>query len=326
MKEPDAKAFGDFHYVRRTKNDDPLRDTIGEMEFLALPWYVYALGGAAVVAISSILEKDVLKHEEPAHFSSAVAFVGAIISIPFLIVAPWSTLTFLELSAIYVISFLSIGAWFSVAYAVKRLDVGEVSALLAVVPAATAVLAYILLGEALLPLQVMGLLAVVGGLLVLEAPHLRGVLMKVRNRSHTLGVIFILLAISLYAIGSIVDRVVLSRFLVDPITFVALAQAMSFANALVLESVLTKRAPTFLTLFKSAPLRTTTIGVLVSLSRVMHAQAIALAFVALAGALKRTGALFTIVLATIFLKEKGSIRKLCAAGLILAGVCALILS
>ena len=50
-----------------------------------LPWYVYALSGAFVVAVAAVLEKKILEKEEPVHFSFAVTLVGGLLSLPF----PW---------------------------------------------------------------------------------------------------------------------------------------------------------------------------------------------------------------------------------------------
>lgn len=291
---------------------------------LELPWYIFALLAALVVAISSLLEKDVLRHEEPLHFSSATSLVGGILSLPFLLFIDWSALGFVELSFLYLISFLSMLAFWLVAKAMKNLDVGEVSTILALVPAAVAVIAYLVLGESLTSTQTGGITVIVLGLLVLEAPHVWSLITKTPTKGRLVYVGLALLAVLLYATGSVIDRVALTTFGISAIQYVALIQVMIMINFMAFERMRGADRRESLTALRHAPRRIIAVALLLFLSRILYLHAISIAFVALASALKRTSAIFSILLSGAILHEEHLVRKLVAASLIILGVVAIV--
>lgn len=291
-----------------------------------LPWYVFALSGAFFVALSGVLEKHTLKHEEPLHFSGATALMGGIFSLPVLFFVDWSSITPHTYVWLYAISLTSVAAFWIVATVVKKLDAGEVSTILALTPAVTALLAYGFLGEVLNPQQIGGILIIVLGLVALEAPYLKTLLSKVvGQRAHLITVALALLAVLLYALGSLLDRFVLTNFSLNAIEFIAITQVMLVGTFLMLELIFRKKGNSMFSTLKRSPLKVAGVAALLFVSRMLHAQAISMVFVALASALKRVGAIFTILLAGSLLKEKDGLRKLLAASLILAGVMGLTL-
>lgn len=290
---------------------------------MLFPWYVYALSAAFVVAVASVLEKKILDREAPVHFSFAVTVVGGILSVPFLFYLPWETLTLYELSLIGVVSAASASAFWLVAKATKVLDAGEISALLATTPAAIALFAFLFLGEALTPIQTLGMVLVIAGLLVLEFPHL----MQMFRRKKLGELFFIALigvAVLVYAGTALIDRVALTTFGIHPFHFIVLTQSMSMVVFGFVELVVSRGSLAAFGPFLRSPIKVLSVAVLLFLARVFYAQAIALVYAALAAALKRTGAIFTILLSGAFLKEKGLARKLAAAVAIVLGAIAVI--
>lgn len=290
---------------------------------MLFPWYVYALAAAFVVAVASVLEKKILTDEQPVHFSFAITVVAGLLSFPFLFFIPWETLSPYELSLIGVVSAASACAFWLVAKATKVLDAGEISALLATTPAAIAVFAFLFLNEALTPLQTGGIFLVIAGLLILELPHLAQMF-----RRKKLGELFFMgligIAVLVYAGTSLIDRVALTTFGIHPFHFIVLTQSMSMVVFGFVELVVSRGSLAAFGPFLRSPIKVLSVAVLLFLARVFYAQAIALVYAALAAALKRTGAIFTILLSGAFLKEKGLARKLAAAVAIVLGAIAVI--
>lgn len=290
-----------------------------------LPWYVFALGAAFVVAVSAVIEKKTLEKEDALHYSSATIVLGGLLSLPFLFFVEWSSLSWGELLFLYVIATLTSVSFFLVARSMKALEAGEVSTLLALTPATVAIAAFIIFGEALTSLQVLGLGLVVIGLLILEFPYLIALLKKTKDRVHVFYVGCALLAVGVYTASSLLDRVALTTFSVSSLSFIVITQTMCMANMLLLGFVLRRHGQASLSALRTSPRKVLIVASLLFVSRVLHAQAISLAFVALASGLKRVGAIFTILLSGAFLHESGLLRKLLAASLVVSGAISLVL-
>lgn len=288
-----------------------------------LPWYVYALSGAFVVAVAAVLEKKILEKEEPVHFSFAVTLVGGVLSLPFLAFVPWHELSLTELSLIAVITAASACSFWLVAKATKVLDAGEISVLLATTPAAIALFAYVFLGEALSQEQVIALLCILAGLFILELPHV----IQIFRRRRLFELFFMGMtgvAILIYAGTALIDRIALTTFGIHPLHFIVLTQTMSMLIFGIIELCLGRGRGIALSPFVRSPIKVVAVATLLFLSRVLYAQAIALVYVALAAALKRTGAVFTIILSGAFLKEQGIGRKLVSVLLVILGALLLV--
>jgi len=292
---------------------------------LELPWYVFALAAAFIVAVSAVIEKKTLAVEDPLHFSSATVVVGGVLSLPLLFFVSWTSLSFYEYAVLYVIASIGMLSFFLVARSMKVLEAGEVSALLAVTPAAVALGAYLLFREALTLSQIGAIGLIILGLLVLEAPHLYAFVRRTAQGKHLMYVMATFLAVLTYTASSLLDRVALTTFSVDAISFIALVQTMGMINFLILGLLLRRHGQVSLKALRTSPWKVLTVALLLLCSRILHAQAVSLAFVALASALKRTGAIFTIILSGTFLHETGIVRKLAAASLIVIGAILLVL-
>lgn len=290
---------------------------------MVFPWYVYALGAAFVVAVAAVLEKKILSEETPVHFSFAITVVGGLLSVPFLFFLPWEALSLYELSLIGVVAAATACAFWLVAKGTKVLDAGEISALLATTPAAIALFAFLFLGEALTRIQTLGILLVVSGLLVLELPHLVQMLRR-KNLRELFFIGLVSVAVVVYACTSLIDRVALTTFGIHPFHFIVLTQTMSMLIFAFVELAVSRGSLAAFGPFLRSPIKVLSVAILLFLSRVFYAQAVALVYAALASSLKRTGTIFTILLSGAFLKEKGLPRKLVAAAAIVLGAIALI--
>lgn len=292
---------------------------------LELPWYVYALLGAFFVALASVLEKKILLHDDPLHYSGSVATVVGVLSLPLLFFVEWSSLSPLSFGFMYIISLLAMGGFYLTSHAMKGLHAGELSIILSLTPAVTALFAFLFLAESLTERAFVGVIVIVLGLIVLELPslwktrHAQGFTRKIKY------LIAAGLGIGIYAVSSVFDRIVLGHHGVPVFDFLAIVQSVSLFNYLVFSFVREKQDHVLTASFFKQPIKITVISLCIFASRVMHANAISLAYVALASALKRTSTLFTIVLAKSYLHERGVGHKLLAAFIIILGVLLVIL-
>lgn len=285
-----------------------------------IPWYVFALMSAFFVGVAAVFEKRALEHDEPLHFSASSTVVVGLLTVPFLFFVDWSALTPPVIFGLYAVSILATIAFCLVAYALKRLEAGEHSLILSLTPAATALLAYLFIGEALSEKAAIGVLLVVCGLLALEFPRAKAGFRSKEFRKKLLPLLLSFGAVIVYALSAVLDRVLLSGFRVDPIDFIVIVQTMQLLNFVVYGIFRGKKDHLLSSSFMRQPMKVLAFSLLMFLSRIFYAQSVSMAFVALTAALKRTGALFTIVFARSYLHEHGVGHKLLAGAIILSGV------
>lgn len=290
-----------------------------------IPWYIFALLAAFFVALVSVFEKKVLVHEDPLHFAGSTTFIVGLLSFPFLFFVDWESISLSSFLSIYAISLLAAVAFYTTSVAMRGLEAGELSIILALTPAATAVFAFLTLGEALSPQSMVGIGVIIFSLMVLEFPSLwkSRTTKRFNKKIHYILVAFF--SIFVYACSAVLDRVVLGHAGVRPVDFLAIVQVLALFNFSVFSFFRPVRERLLTKTFTHAPFKMIAISILLVLSRLMYSHAVSLAYAALAAVLKRTGALFTIVLARSYLKEHGVGHKLFVAGIMLLGVALIVL-
>lgn len=290
-----------------------------------IPWYAFALAGAFFIALVSVFEKKVLIHEDPLHFAGSTTFIVGLLSFPFLFFVDWESITLASFLAIYAISLLAAIAFYTTTVAMRGLEAGELSIILALTPAATAVFAFFTLGEALSSKSLLGIGIIIFGLVVLEFPSLWKSRASKRFSKKIHYILIAFFSIFVYATSAVLDRVVLGHAGVRPIDFLAIVQVLALFNFTIFSFFRPVRERTLTKTFMHAPLKMIGISVLLALSRLMYSHAVSITYAALASVLKRTGALFTIVLARSYLKEHGLGHKLFVASIIILGVAVIVL-
>ncbi|HYD93173.1 MAG TPA: DMT family transporter [Candidatus Paceibacterota bacterium] len=292
---------------------------------LEIPWYVFALLGALFVSFASVFEKKVLIHDEPLHFSASSSALIGILSLPFLFFVDWSAIPSIAFLIMYGVSILAMLAFCLVAFSLRALEAGEQTLILALTPAVTALFGFLFLGETLSTQAFLGLILIVVGLIVLEFPSAKAGLHSHAFRKKLVPIFLAFGAVVVYSLSAVGDRIVLGHYDVDIIDFLMIVQVMALANFLVLSWFDRSHKKLLTSSFRRHPMQVATFSILLILSRLMHSQAVSMAYVALAAAIKRSGALFTIVIARTYLKERSVGHKLLAGGIILAGVLSIIL-
>lgn len=283
-----------------------------------LPWYVFALLGALLVGLAGTLEKKVLVRDAPMHFSLMSSALIGVLSLPFLPFVAWDTLTPPILLALYGLSVTSFTGFFLVALALKRLEAGEQGLLLALSPVFTAGAAFLVLGETLSLSASLGIALIVIGLVVLELEHVQTILRGLGDKAKTLALLATLVALTLYAVGSIADRALLTTYGVRPLDLIVVSQVFILGNVALLWTFL-RRSQTLAFSLNGQPIGITSFATLLFVARLCYAFSVANVFVALAVALKRMSVVVTIFSANAYLHERALGHKLIVAVLVIAG-------
>ena len=285
-------------------------------------WFVLAFLSALFSAFSTLAEKKSLFSLDALDFSYIISVVTLLFSIPFFIASPPQTGITVSLILLFIKTILSAGAFWCVMLSMKNLELSEALPLLAVSPALVAVLAFVFIGDNLRFGDWAGIFLIVAGTYILEIK--KGafeIFAPFKNIFRSAKYVYVLTAVVLFTITSLMDRVLLKGYKLPPYTFMAYQQL--FYALIFVVIVLAKRKNLihpFKNMNREIWLMIFLVAVFTVIYRFTQIAAIKLAPVALVLAVKRISVLIAIIIGGKLFKEKNLVRRLIAALIILAGI------
>lgn len=285
-----------------------------------MTWFIIAILSAFLSAFAAITQKKVLFNLGALEFSFILSLVNLVFSIPFFFFIDYQTLTSLNLFILFVKSVIGVAAFLCVMISLKNLEISNALPLLALTPGFVAVFAYILLGESLKSFEVIGLLFLIVGTFTLESKNLQDFIFPFDAFKKSGYHRFVILALLLFTASSILDKLLLIRLNLSPISITAF-QHVYFA---VLFSIIffifnKKEKITFAVMKKDNLSWIALISILTIGYRYTQIVAVSLASVALVLAVKRTSVFWATVIGGKLFKDKDLLKRSIAAILILAG-------
>jgi transporter family protein len=281
-----------------------------------MAWYIYALAGALIAALSALTEKHALKDEHAMQFSSVLAVINLLISVPLLLWVGVPVMSTGSWLLIYLGSICAAIAFLFVAKSTRHLEVSVVSPLLVAGPAVSALFAFFLLGETITPLGIGGIaLVTLGAFLFMD--------MERRNSYRPiLGkyLLFILGALLLYGGSTVIDRYILSRTNLSPLAYLAVIQIFIGFNFILLMSVFHGGVGEMKKTFQKFYAPLLLVAFLTVAYRAAQLEAVSLAKLGLVETIKRLSAVFTIILAGRLFHEGNIMKKVLTCALMILGV------
>jgi drug/metabolite transporter (DMT)-like permease len=287
-----------------------------------LTWFILALLSALFSAVSTLAEKKSLFSLDALDFSFIISLVTLVFSIPFFILAPRQDGITASLIILFIKTVMSAGAFLCVMLSMKNLELSEALPLLAVSPALVALLAFILIGDNLRISDWTGIFLIVAGTYVLELKKGNGsIFTPFGTVFKSSKYVYVLAAIALFTITSLMDRILLKGFKLPPYTFMAYQQLF---YALIFTAVILFKRKSGVLPFKGINKELWIMILLVAIFTVVYRftqiAAVRLAPVALVLAVKRISVLIAIILGGKLFNEKHVWRRFLAAAIILAGI------
>jgi drug/metabolite transporter (DMT)-like permease len=205
--------------------------------------------------------------------------------------------------------------------AIKNLEISEALPLLALSPGIVAILAFILIGDWLNIYEWTGIFLMVAGTYVLELnKHSGNLFYPFKKVFHFSKFSYVHTALLLFAVTSLLDRLLLKQFNLPPMTFMAFQQlfyVFFFAAAVLIER------KSLVEPFKKNPRDVISLILLISLFTIVYRytqiEAIKLAPVALVLSVKRLSVLMAVVWGGNLFGENNLIKRFFATVVILAG-------
>lgn len=282
-------------------------------------WFPIALLSALLSAAAAVTQKKVLFKLDVLEFAVVISVLNVVFTIPFFVAMDWSTLNAMNVTALAVKSALGAWSFLCVMYALKNMEISGALPLMALSPGFVAVFAFLLLGDVLLPLQIAGLVLLLIGTYLLEVRQGHGMLepfkVMLRSRHHH----YIFTALALFTITSLLDKLLLGKYKMPPVSFMALQQVFYFVFIGIVYLVKQKRPFPAVSYNREIWLWLLAIALFTLGYRYTQIVAVKIAPVAAVLAVKRISVFIAAVSGGKLFKESGLLKKGFAAAIIVAG-------
>ena len=288
-----------------------------------MDWFIFALGAAFLASIAAIINKKVLIKEHATEFSATFALIIVLVS---LVLTPWVEFNLngriwflILLSAV----FASIG-FLSIIKALRHMDISIVSPLRNFGPAILLIIAFIVLGEKVVPLQILGILILVLGAYILEIDFKKhDILEPIRHICKSKHIHLIFLSLFAYAISSVIGKYVLN--FVKPVTLLFYEQIFIAIIFLVILSIKFNGISGLKHGFKNFGWLILIAAILTVSYRFLQNQAFSMTLVSLVIPIKRLDTLFSTLIGGEILKEHGLKSRIMACIIMIIGATMIVL-
>jgi uncharacterized membrane protein len=289
-------------------------------------WQVFAFVSALFSASAAILEKKALFKMDALSFSLVLSIITFVFTLPFFMAVDFSTVRLDAVGVLYIKSILGAGAFLLVMFGIKNNELSNSLPLLVLTPAVVAVAAYFLLGEHIGPYETGGMILLLVGTYFLQLDKKGNwkspFLFVKRNKAQW----YILGAILLFSITTILDKTILKNFKLQPEAFLPIQQLFFSINFLIMYFLRKKSKEEIYSEVKRNLWIIVLIGLCAVIYRYAHILALKAGSVALVLSIKRTSVFFATVIGGTLFKEQNVFRRSVAVVIMIAGAVVLIVS
>ena len=284
-------------------------------------WFLLAFISAVFSAASAVSEKKALSSLDALIFSFAVSIATLFLSVLFFFNIHLANISQVSFFVLLFKTFLNASAFLCVMFAIKNLEISEALPLLALSPGLVAVAGVIFINDSLTLVEWFGIFLMVIGAYVLELrKDNKSFFDPFKTLFHFSKYSYVFIALLLFTVTSILDRILLKKFNLPPFEFMALQQF--FYAIFFFVAVLIYRKG-FVTTIKSINKNIFYVIVLVSVFTVVYRftqiEATKLAPAALVLSVKRLSVLMAVVFGGRLFSEENLTRRIIAVVIILVG-------
>jgi drug/metabolite transporter (DMT)-like permease len=284
-------------------------------------WFLLAFISAVFSAASAVSEKKVLFSLDALNFSFLVSIVTLLFSIPFFGMIQYEGIFSSSMLILFLKTILSTAAFFCVMLSIKNLEISEALPLLALAPGLVAVSGNFFINDYLTSIEWFGILLMVAGTYILEMKKNSKSLIEPFKALFSFSKYsYVFIALILFTVTSLLDRVLLKDYNLPPYTFMAFQQLF---YALIFTAVVLLKHRSISHPVKDITKNTFYLIILISVFTVIYRytqiEATKLAPVALVLSVKRLSVLMAIIFGSKLFKEDNLFRRVIAAVIILIG-------
>jgi transporter family protein len=289
-------------------------------------WLIFALLASILASASSIVEKKTLFKQHALEFSATMSVYTLILSIPFWFFADLKSLSLEAIGYIYLGSLLGAVAFLLITKALRHIEISLTSPFLVFEPAMVAIFAAILLGERITTMQILGISVLIIGAYILTSHEHDHFLEPFKHIFRSKYIKFILLALVLYALDSIIDKKIVGTpadggLGISAWTFLALVHFFLALNFAVIMIIFADGFQGIGKGLKSGGWLVFSVAVLTIGYRLSQIYAVSLpgVMISLVIPIKRLSALFSTIIGGELFKEEHLLRKSLACVIMIIG-------
>jgi drug/metabolite transporter (DMT)-like permease len=293
-----------------------------------MDWFLLAFTSAIFSAAAAVSEKKALFSLNVVVFSAIISVITLIMSAPFFIMMPETGSITESLIVLFIKSVMNAAAFFAVMTSIKKLDISEALPLLALSPGIVAIAGVIFIDDHLELYQWVGVILMVTGTYLLELRKgNENIFTPLKNIVVSGKYTPVMIALLLFTVSSLIDRILLRDYALPPYTFMAYQQLFFVIIFLTLFTISMMRGKTVIRDFR---IGREIWGILILTSiftviyRYTQIEAVKLAPVALVLSVKRLSVLMAVLTGGRIFKEEFLVRRIIAAAIILLGTTILI--
>lgn len=271
------------------------------------------------------MQKKALFNLHAMEFSSSLAITNLVLSLPLFFFVDVSQLSWELVFIMFVVSVLSSTAFLFISKGVRHMEISEASPLFVFAPAITTLIAFILLGERIGVQQLIGIAGLIIGAYILETKSKASLLEPFRVMRKSTYIRFIFFALLLYGFSSVLDRVALTTFAVEPLTYIVVVELFIAIEFFILVNIYYGGIRDIRRSFQKTGWWIALVSVFTILYRWFQMSAVQLAYVGLVVAVKRVATLITTLVGGELFHEHNLLRKTIACIVMIGGVLLVIL-
>jgi len=284
-------------------------------------WFILAFISALFSAASAVSEKKALFSINALDFSFIVSVVTLIFSIPFFFSVQFAELTAISLTILFFKTILAAAAFLCVMLTIKNLEISEALPLLALAPGLVAIGGVILINDNLKSAEWFGIFLMAAGAYILEIRKgSTNLLSPFKAMISFSKYAYVLIALILFTVTSLLDRILLKEYNLPPYAFMAFQQL--FYALIFFVIVLTKQrriAQQFKSIDKKIFYLVIVISIFTVIYRYTQIEATKLAPAALVLSVKRLSVLFAVIYGGKLFKEENLYIRIASVIIILIG-------
>ncbi len=288
-------------------------------------WFLLAFLSAVFSAAAAVSEKKTLFSMDALSFSFIVSVVTLLFSFPFFFLVDYNLFFSVSMLVLFIKAVLGAAAFLCVMLSIKNLEISEALPLLALSPGLVAIAGVIFIDDYLTLTEWFGIFLMVVGAYILELKKNYSPLEPFKTLFRFSKYSYVFYALLLFAITSLLDRLLLKDFKFPPYTFMAFQQLF---YALIFTIILLVKNKNISLRIKSVDKNIFYLIIVVSIFTVIYRytqiEATKLAPVALVLSVKRLSVLMAIIFGGKLFSEENLSRRIIATIIILIGAAILL--
>lgn len=184
-----------------------------------MSWFWLAFISAVFSAAAAISQKKILFKIEALEFSLLLSILNIIFLIPVFFFLNYENIFWDKLLILYLKTILEALAFWNVMLAIKNFEISKALPLLALTPGLVAISAFVFIGDSLSQTEVLGILLLILGTYILETKSRHDLFVPFKifigSKKHH----YIITALLLFTVTSIMDRLLLHKYNLEPESF-----------------------------------------------------------------------------------------------------------